>query len=114
MTTELTLTAGHNAAGPTLALAGELDHDSAEQFRTAMDATALRSGQVLTVDLSDLTFCDSSGITALIAARRHALAHGTELTLAHVPPRTMRVLNLLGLDQFFTIHPALGADSGPA
>ncbi|MFC1405559.1 MULTISPECIES: STAS domain-containing protein [Streptacidiphilus] len=99
MTPELTINAGHNATGPVLALVGDLDHATAPQLRTAVTDTALTPGQILTLDLSAVAFCDSSGITALIAAHRRALAQEADLVLADVPARVLRILRILGLDQ---------------
>jgi anti-sigma B factor antagonist len=104
--TSMTLTTGQLPTGPVLAVSGDFDHDSADQFRTAVGALPLQPGQLLTVDLSELAFCDSSGITALIATRNHTHAHNADITLTHVPPATIRILRLLGLDQVFPIHPA--------
>ncbi len=52
-----------------------------------------------------MEFCDSSGLTALIAARNHAHAAQADIALAAVPPRTLRVLRVVGLDQIFPLHP---------
>ncbi|MFD4712519.1 STAS domain-containing protein [Streptomyces sp. NPDC058430] len=56
-------------SGPVIALAGELDHDSAPEIRDLFPSLPLKHGQQLVVDLGGLTLCDSSGITVLIAAR---------------------------------------------
>ncbi|MFJ7280328.1 STAS domain-containing protein [Kitasatospora sp. NPDC098663] len=61
-------------------------------------------GQCPVIDLSGLGFCDSSGITALLAARRHAQAPGARLDLACVPADTLPILVIVGLDQVFTIQ----------
>lgn len=113
MTTAITLTTHDSPAGPVLAVAGGLDHDSAEQLRTAVSAIALRPGQLLTIDLSGLVFCDSSGITALIAADHHTRSRGADLALAHVPPFTVRSLRLLGLDQVLRIRSTAETDTDP-
>ena len=110
MTTALFLTTGHAPTGPVLAVGGDLDHDSAGQFRTAVDALPLQPGQLLTVDLADLAFCDSTGITALIAARNRAHTRDADIVLAHVPGATVRVLHILGLDQVFRFDPAPGTE----
>jgi anti-sigma B factor antagonist len=111
MTTDLVLTTGTTRTGLVLTLVGELDHVSAGQFRAAMDAIELASGHVLTIDLAGLSFCDSTGITALIAARNRIRARGADLILAQVPAPTLRLLQFVGLDQFFRIPPE-GEDQG--
>lgn len=80
MTTDLTLRTRITTAGPVLELAGELDHHTAPEVRDALPGLDLRPGQQLVLDLA---FCDSSGITVLIAARNHALVA--------VPERVARI-----------------------
>ncbi|MER7895801.1 STAS domain-containing protein [Streptomyces sp. NPDC096046] len=98
------------ATGPVLHVTGDLDHDQAPVLRGRLDQLSLAPGQCLVLDLSGLEFCDSSGITALLAARQHALAAGADIVLAAVPANLLRVLTLVGLDQIFTLRP----DSSPA
>ncbi|WP_434976323.1 STAS domain-containing protein [Streptomyces mirabilis] len=62
-------------------------------------------GQDLVIDLSGLEYCDSTGITALLAARQRAQAADADMTLAAVPANTLRILTVVGLDQVFTIQP---------
>ncbi|MGW4985971.1 STAS domain-containing protein, partial [Streptomyces mirabilis] len=58
----------------------------------------------LVIDLTGITFCDSSGMTVLIAARNHALAAQADIALAAVPDRVSRMLHIVGLDQVFPTH----------
>ena len=52
-----------------LLAAGELDISQAEVLDTAVDQAA-EAGGPLVVDLTAVTFCDSSGLAALLGARR--------------------------------------------
>ncbi|GGU96964.1 anti-anti-sigma factor [Streptomyces cavourensis] len=105
MTQHLTLSTRTTAAGPVMELAGELDHHTAPRVRDALAGLALRPGQQLVVDLKGITFCDSSGLTVLIAARNHALAADATIALAAVPERLSRILGITGLDDVFPSHP---------
>ncbi|MEW1893619.1 STAS domain-containing protein, partial [Streptomyces sp. NPDC085659] len=69
------------------------------------EALHLSPGQRLIVDLSGVNFCDSTGITALLAARQHVQAAGATLILEAVPTHLIRIFTLTGLDQVFTCHP---------
>jgi anti-sigma B factor antagonist len=109
VTRELTVHTGTTPAGPVIELAGDLDHRSAPGVRALLPGLALRSGQQLVVDLARLAFCDSSGITVLIATRNHALAADATVVLSAVPERVSRVFRIVGLDQVFTIHPTAEA-----
>lgn len=91
-------------SGPAVQLVGELDHHSAPQVRDLLPGLVVQEGQQLVVDLAGLTFCDSSGITVLIAARNHALASRATVALAAVPDHVSRIFRIVGLDQVFPVH----------
>ncbi|WP_077800841.1 STAS domain-containing protein [Streptomyces sp. JHA26] len=105
----LNITREDTATGPVVHVAGDLDYAHATALRQQIDALDLAPGQRLVVDLADMDFCDSSGITALLAARQRALSAGADIALAAVPENTLRILAIVGLDQVFTFHP--GADT---
>ncbi|MEV4054837.1 STAS domain-containing protein [Amycolatopsis sp. NPDC049688] len=92
------------AAGPVVTVGGELDVATAPRLRAAAGTLALGSGQLLVVDLAGVTFCDSSGISALIAARNLAEAAGARVALAAVPARLARTFALIGLADFFPTY----------
>ncbi|MFG2356424.1 STAS domain-containing protein [Streptomyces sp. NPDC048521] len=102
--TPLNITRHDAATGPVLHVAGELDYDRAAALRRQVEHLVLAPGQRLTLDLSGLEFCDSTGITALLAARHHAETAGADIVLAAVPPGLLRTLTIVGLDQIFTLH----------
>ncbi|GHH44169.1 STAS domain-containing protein [Streptomyces candidus] len=105
----LKITSRDAATGPVVEIAGDLDYDTAGRLREVCTDLALHSGQRLVIDLAALEFMDSTGITALIAARNHALAAGADIALAAVPDNTIRILRLVGLDQIFPMHPSTEA-----
>ncbi|MFF9866888.1 MULTISPECIES: STAS domain-containing protein [unclassified Streptomyces] len=92
------------ASGAVLRIDGDLDFRTTPQFREALNDVALDAGERLVLDLAGLRFCDSSGITAFLAARNHAVAAGADVALAAVPDNTVRILRVVGLDQIFTIE----------
>ncbi|MGW7436720.1 STAS domain-containing protein [Streptomyces sp. NPDC054849] len=100
----LTITTRDASTGPVLHIAGDLDYDQAPRLRQAVTTLSLKPGQRLVLDLSGIQFCDSSGITALILARNHAVAAQADIALAAVPANTMRILRIVGLDQVLRIH----------
>jgi anti-anti-sigma regulatory factor len=53
------------------------------------------------------TFCDSTGVQAIIATYRQTAATGTELRL--VATETLRILTVIGVDQLIPIYPDLNA-----
>ena len=64
---------------------GSLDVQSAEEFRTAVDAW-LADGPCrrLVLNLSRITFLDSTGLGAVLGRLRRARSHGCEMAV--VPP----------------------------
>ncbi|MEU1535319.1 STAS domain-containing protein [Streptomyces fagopyri] len=101
----LNVTRRDSATGPILEISGELDHATASQLRERVTRLRLQPGKLLVLDLAGMEFCDSSGISVLIAARNHAQALRADVALAAVPAHTLRVLRIVGLDQVFAIHP---------
>jgi anti-anti-sigma factor len=102
---KLKITSRDAATGPVLEIFGELDYANVAELQAALGGLSLRPGQCLVLDMGGLEFCDSSGITALIAARGNAQDVRADVVLAAVPPNILRVLRIVGLDQIFTIHP---------
>ncbi|MEU5599276.1 STAS domain-containing protein [Streptomyces sp. NPDC020298] len=100
----LKITTRDAATGPVLEIFGELDYDSATELLEMIPTIPLRPGQCLILDLGGMEFCDSSGLSALIAAHNHAHAAQADIALAAVPTHTLRTLRIVGLDQIFPIH----------
>ncbi|MFG3013981.1 STAS domain-containing protein [Streptomyces cinerochromogenes] len=101
----LKITTRDAMTGPVLEITGELDYSNATELRDQVAALALQPGQRLVLDLAGMEFCDSSGITALIATHNAAHAAQADMALAAVPPHTLRVLRIVGLDQIFPFYP---------
>lgn len=96
-----------------LTVAGELDHHSADrvldQVRSALD----RGAATVLLDLSDVSFLDSSGITRLLLAHRAVQATGGHLALIAPSEPVKRLLSITGVDQVLPGYPTLDAVPGP-
>ncbi|MFJ9411372.1 STAS domain-containing protein [Streptomyces sp. NPDC101393] len=79
----LEVTARDTTTGTVLEIRGELDHTTAAELREVLTTLTLQPGQRLLLDLAGMQFCDSSGIAAPIAARKHANTPGQR---SHSPP----------------------------
>jgi anti-anti-sigma factor len=101
----LKITARDAATGPVLEIFGELDYFTAGELLELIPTITLQPGRRLVLDLSGMEFCDSSGLSALIAAHHHAQAAQADFALAAVPAHTLRMLRIVGLDQIFPVHP---------
>lgn len=89
-------------------LGGEIDLDRAPEVRKLLLEGVARERDVL-VDLSRVTYIDSSGIACLIEALQSAGKLGTGLALVAVSPEARRVLELARLDTVFVLHPDMTA-----
>lgn len=88
-------------------LAGELDHDSVEAFREAL-AEGLASGASrILADFSDLRFCDSTGLNALLRSRRDGHEAGIRLELVALQPPVARMFDITGAGAVFRMHASL-------
>ncbi|MGA3524872.1 STAS domain-containing protein [Melissospora conviva] len=80
-----------------LRLAGELDISSTPQLGEAISRLLGDGHHRLLVDLSDLTFCDSTGMSAFVRGDNEAAAAGGWLRLTGASGRVARLLRLSGL-----------------
>ncbi|WP_051942392.1 STAS domain-containing protein [Streptacidiphilus rugosus] len=96
-----------DARCPVLHVSGELDLASAPLFLLAVDAAlgAAPQAHALVLDLEKLSFCDASGIGALIRARRAAEAAGVSLHITRPTRRMERLLSLCRLRAALPLHP---------
>ncbi len=60
----------------------------------------------LTVDMKDVEFCDSSGLSALLIADRKMKEHGGKVVLRNVHKKVVSLIKISMLDRVFEIHEA--------
>ena len=89
---------------PVLRLRGELDIVTAPQFGTVL-ADVCNSGVSVVVNLAQLSFMDSSGLTVMTRAHTELSESGSRLVLAGVPRNILRLLEVTGFDRVFAICP---------
>jgi anti-anti-sigma factor len=92
-----------------VAAAGELDIASAPQFLNAFAALRRPVTSAVAIDLSALTFIDSSGINALRTAVRSANARGIGAIVAAPSERVLKVLELVRLGDILPLESSLTA-----
>lgn len=89
----------------TASISGELDHHAARQIMGQLsqqiDAALPR---LLTVDLSALSFTDSSGIAVLLRAYRSMERLGGRMVVIHTPPQAEKVFRAAGLQRLITFQ----------
>ncbi|MET8297607.1 STAS domain-containing protein [Streptomyces sp. NPDC001272] len=86
-------------------VSGEMDHDHATQLgamlRAALDEAP--EGADIVVDLRNSSFCDSSGLNVLLTTQRLARASRHRIVLAAPSHQMVRVLQLTGSTDLFTL-----------
>ena len=88
----------------TIALSGEIDHQVARNMMDAItDAVAERLPARLVLDMSGVTFMDSSGIAVLLRALRQVQQIGGTLRVTDIPAQARRVLDAAGVGRLITL-----------
>ena len=90
-----------------------IDAAVAIEFKEAVRRAANGSGNPVILDLSQVTFLDSSGLGAVVAVMK-LLAPERVLELAGLTPSVGRVFRLTRMDSVFTIHPRAPGSADPA
>ena len=87
---------------PILSISGEADVVTAPQIRDALFAIVERSPTVV-VDLSELSFVDSTALGVLVSGVKRLRNAGGDLRLVVTQPRITKVFEITGLTKVFSI-----------
>ena len=94
-----------------ITVAGELDIATAPNLCARLDSTRIGRRPRLLVDLTDVDFCDSTGLRALLGAASEVRAHGGRFAIVCPPAGDVaRLLETVGAGEWMAIHadPASG------
>jgi anti-anti-sigma factor len=78
-------------------VAGELCLESSPSLLDAVSRAGVDTAQTLVVDLTAVTFADSSAIAALLRLARRTEANGVHLVVLAAPGPVVRILELTGV-----------------
>ena len=84
-------------------LHGELDMSTAPKLRDELLRLSSDGAIDVTVDMSELDFVDSTGLSVLITGLKRLRERGGDLALRSPKPGTRRVLEITGLTEVFSI-----------
>ncbi len=87
-------------------LSGALDVTGAAAVAAELCA-AVSGGRLIAVDLAGLEFIDTSGLAALVSARRDARRVGGDLLLAAPQGPVLRILSITRLIDDFSVYASL-------
>jgi anti-sigma B factor antagonist len=88
-----------------LAVHGELDLATIDVLKRAVTGYFGRTGYIV-LELSEMTFCDSTGLGTFVGLHRGAQAGGCRLSLAAPRRRVDDLLRLSGIDQVIPVYPS--------
>jgi anti-sigma B factor antagonist len=94
-----------------LSVAGELDLYTAERLQARIDEAGAVGADTVLVDLSEVSFVDSTALAVLVQETKRLEGRGHSLVLVTNDPRTRRVVEVSGLNRvlrtFATLQDAL-------
>jgi len=96
-----------------VSVSGELDLYTAERVQAGIDEAGAVGADTVIVDLSGISFIDSTALGMLVQETKRLEGRGHSLVLVTNDPRTRRVLEVTGLNRvlrtYATLHDALSA-----
>ena len=103
------VTSTHTSDGKAVVkVRGEVDLVTCDELRRALDS-ALQISTHAVVDLTDLSFIDSSGLSVLVDAHRKARDAGGVLVVRNPSPMLRRLLDITRLDTLLVVETVDGA-----
>jgi anti-sigma B factor antagonist len=95
----------HRSDVAVLRLSGELDAENANTLHSVLADLMERPVPRIVVDLADLKFCDSVGLSAFITSKQVIAARGGWLSFAGANPFLAQLMATVGLSRYFAIFP---------
>lgn len=97
----------------TLVLSGELDIEHAAELEVTITRVCVGDMPALVLDLSRLTFMDSTGLRAVAAAHRRCQQQRCEFLIVPGSDAVQRLFEISGLLDVLPFKPVPGQESGP-
>ncbi|GAB3206364.1 STAS domain-containing protein [Marinactinospora thermotolerans] len=88
---------------------GDLDHETVDELRECVGDLLAAGVRSLSIDLSGVDLCDSSGLSGLLHAHNSTRAAGAELHITGVSDRLGRIMSITGLNRILSCSLAGGA-----
>ena len=84
-------------------VSGEVDMACAPALLDTIVSADVPPGGKVVLDLADVAFMDSSGISALVEAHRKREAEGIGMTIVGVPPLVRSLFSISGVDTYLDV-----------
>src|SRR3712207_2280638 len=92
-----------------LPLEGEIDLHVSPRIAASLNQMITSKPKQLVVDLSQVSYIDSSGLAVLIEAMQNVAAYGGKFALAGLQEGVRPIFEIARLDQVFQIYPTVDA-----
>lgn len=92
-----------------VSVAGEVDLATAPELDTVLLAAIVNQPQEIVIDLTDVSFLDSTGLGVIVRALKRTRERGTSLNIIASNERVLKVFAITGLDSVLSIYPTLAA-----
>lgn len=89
----------------TVFLEGDIDHHNARQIRSRIDTKVyIQRPDELVLDLSRVSFMDSSGLGLILGRYTKAIELGINFKVANPTPQIKRILDLAGTERLIKVE----------
>jgi len=92
---------------PIVSVSGEIDVATAPGLREQLQGLVAAGHATVVVDLLGVTFLDSTALGVLVGALKRCREAGGDLRLVIAEPRILKVFEITGLTDVFTITPTI-------
>ena len=104
---ELTITTRVGGEERLVKLSGELDLAAADALREELEAADRDPADSILIDLRELRFVDSTGLSVLYEAVERSNGDGQRIRFTESSPEVARTLRLTGLDRILPVDHSL-------
>ena len=109
MDQDFDITERADATPPVVAVSGEIDVATAPQLRECLQRVIAQGEPTIVLDLLGVTFLDSTALGVLVGALKRCREAGGDLHIVVADPRIMKIFEITGLTNVFTIVDSLQA-----
>jgi anti-sigma B factor antagonist len=98
-----------DASSAVISVEGELHVSTAPEFSRALNTAIARGSTSVVLDMTAVSFIDSTGLSVLLNALRRVTRRGGRLAIACANPTVLRLFEITRLDSTFDITPDVDA-----
>ena len=101
---ELEITVREHDRGAVVSVSGEIDVYTSPLLQERLVEVIRDGSSSIALDLSQVTFLDSTGLGVLITGLKRCRSADGDLVLVTAQPNVLKVLEITGLNEVFQVH----------